>query len=144
VSIDYFGTPAHPDSNVFPANKNSLGPRFNFAYTPTNDRKWVIRGGYDLIYSNGISAAFGDQNGAISGPGFSQQVGYQGDFTGQRPAFLFGRGAPDLPLFPLESLKTRNEQFLGQGVQGFLKGTHDPYVQQWSFLCNASSSRIRW
>jgi hypothetical protein len=134
VSIDYFGTPAHPDSNVFPANKNSLGPRFNFAYTPTSDRKWVIRGGYDLIYSNGISAAFGDQNGAISGPGFSQQVGYQGDFTGQRPAFLFGRGAPDLPLFPLESLKTRNEQFLGQGVQGFLKGTHDPYVQQRSFF----------
>lgn len=134
MSIDYFGTPAHPDSQVFPANKNSLGPRFNFAYTPTNDRKWVIRGGYDLIYSNGISAAFGDQNGAISGPGYSQQVGYQGDYTGQRPAFLLGQGAPDLPLFPLESLKTRNEQFLGQGVQGFLKGTHDPYVQQWSLF----------
>lgn len=134
LAIQYFGTPAHPSSNAFPANKNSLGLRFNFAYTPTNDRKWVIRGGYDVIYSNGISAAFGDQNGAISGPGYSQQVVYQGDFTGQRPAFYLSQGAPDLPLFPLSSLKTNNEQFLGQGVQGFLKGTHDPYVQQWSLF----------
>ena len=31
--IDYFGTPQHPGSNVFPANKNSLGPRLNFAWT---------------------------------------------------------------------------------------------------------------
>ena len=134
LAIDYFGTPAHPSSTVFPSNKNSLGPRFNFAYSPDNTRKWAIRGGYDLIYSNGISAAFGDQNGAISGPGFSQQVVYQGDYTGQTPAFYLSNGAPNLGLYSLSSLKTNNEQFLGQGVQGFLKGTHDPYVQQWSLF----------
>lgn len=134
LAIDYFATPSHPSSKVFPANKNSLGPRFNFAYSPDNGHKWVIRGGFDLIYSNGISAAFGDQNGAISGPGFSQQVVYQGDYTGQTPAFYLGQGAPNLGLYSLSTLKTNNEQFLGQGVQGFLKGTHDPYIEQWSLF----------
>jgi hypothetical protein len=130
--IDYFGTPAHPDSNVFPANKNSLGPRFNFAYTPTKDRKWVIRGGFDVIYSNGISAAFGDQNGGISGPAYTSQIVYNGDFTGQRPAFQLGQVAPNLNLPPLNQVKTTNNQFLGTALQGFLQGTHDPYVEQYS------------
>ncbi len=136
--IAYFGTPAHPSSNTFPANKGDLGPRFNFAYTPTAKRDWVIRGGYDLIYSNGISAAFGDQNGAISGPGFSSAVGFNGDFTGQRPAFQLSSGAPTLDLPPLSAVKTTDQQFLGQYLQGFLKGSKDPYVQQYSLFVEHS------
>lgn len=132
--IVYMGTAAHPTTNVFPANKNSLGPRFNFAWMPTNDKKWVVRGGYDIIYSNGISAAFGDQNGSISGPAYSNYFGYNGDFTGQRPAFILSQGAPDLNLPPLNQVKQENNQFLGTGPQGFLKGSHDPYVQQWSLF----------
>ncbi len=130
--IDYFGTPQHPDSNAFPAHKNSLGPRLNFAWTPTNDRKLVIRGGYDIIYSNGISAAFGDQNGAISGPAYANYFGYNGDFTGQRPVFQLSKGAPNLGLPPLDQVKTDNNQFLTTGPQGFLQGSRDPYVEQWS------------
>jgi hypothetical protein len=118
--IDYFGTPAHPDSNVFPANKTDFGPRINFAWTPTKDRKLVIRGGWDLIYSNGISAAFGDQNGGISGPAYANGFSYN--------------GAPDLNLPPLNEVKETNNQFLGAYVQGFLKGSKDPYVQQWSLF----------
>jgi hypothetical protein len=68
----YFATPSHPDRNVFPAHKNSIAPRINFAWTPFgDDKKTVIRGGYDVIYSNGISVAFGTQNGAISAPAFA-------------------------------------------------------------------------
>jgi hypothetical protein len=130
--IDYFGTSAHPSSNVFPANKGDLGPRINFAWAPTNDRKWVVRGGFDLIYSNGISAAFGDQNGAISGTGYATQVVFNGDYTGQRPAFQLSQGAPNLNLPPLNQVKANDEQFLGQYLQGFLKGSKDPYVEQWS------------
>ncbi len=132
--IDYFGTPAHPDSNVFPANKTDFAPRINFAWTPTNDRKLVIRGGYDIIYSNSISAAFGDQNGGISGPAYSNFFAYNGDFTGKRPAFQLSQGAPDLNLPPLNQVKQTDDQFLGTGPQGFLKGDKDPYVQQWSLF----------
>jgi hypothetical protein len=132
--IDYFGTSAHPDSNVFPANKNSIGPRINFAWTPTSDRKLVIRGGFDIIYSNGISAAFGDQNGAISGPAYSNYFAYNGDFTGKRPAFQLSQGAPNLNLPPLDQVKQDNNQFLGTSTGGFLKGDHDPYVEQYSIF----------
>jgi len=132
--IDYFGTPAHPASTVYPANKGDLGPRFNFAWTPTDDKKLVIRGGFDVLYSNGISAAFGDQNGAISGSGYSTQVVYNGDYTGQTPAFKLSGGAPNLNIPPLNQVKVNDDQFLGQYLQGFLKGDKDPYVQQYSLF----------
>src|SRR6185437_2694689 len=132
--IDYFGTSAHPDSNVFPANKNSIGPRINFAWTPSNDRKWVVRGGYDVIYSNGISAAFGDQNGAISGPAYANFFAYNGDFTGKRPVFKLSQGAPNLNIPPINQVKQEDNQFLGTTVGAFLKGDHDPYVEQYSLF----------
>jgi hypothetical protein len=130
----YVGTKDHPDRNVFPANKNSFGPRINFAWSPGGNGKTVVRGGYDIIYSNGISSAFGDQNGAISGPAYANYFGYQGDFTGVRPVFQLSQGAPNLPIPPIDQVKKDNAQFLGTTVGGFLKGSHDPYVQQWSLF----------
>ena len=130
----YFATPSHPDRNVFPAHKNSIAPRINFAWTPFDDKKTVIRGGYDLIYSNGISVAFGTQNGAISAPAFANYFGYHDpDFFDVFPAFQFSKGAPDLGIPPVDQVKKDDNQFLGLGTGGgFLNGSKDPYVQQWS------------
>ncbi len=130
----YVGTPSHPARNVFPAHKDSFGPRIAFSWSPFGNRKTVIRGGFGWIYSNGISAAFGDQNATISAPAFAQYTGYPGDHTGVRPAFRLSDGAPPANLPPLDIAKKNNEQFLGGGAGGgFLQGDRDPYVLQWSF-----------
>src|SRR5579863_4398495 len=122
--IDYFGTPSHPSRNVFPSHKGDFGPRFGFSWAPTSDRKTVLRGGVGVIYSNGISAAFGDQNGAISSPAFANYIAYNGDFTGKRPAFQLSKGAPDLNLPAADFAKTEDAQFLGSTPGGaFLNGS---------------------
>jgi hypothetical protein len=132
--VDYMATSSHPDRNVFPAHKNSLGPRFGFSYAPFGNRKTVIRGGVGVIYSNAISVAFGTQNGSVSSPAYANWVGYQGDRTGQRPAFQMSAGAPDLNLPALDTVKKDDNQFLTTTVGGFRQGSKDPYVIQWSFF----------
>ncbi len=132
--LDYIGTPSHPSRNVFPAHKNDLGPRLAFAWTPFGNRKTVVRGGFGMVYSNGIATAFGDQLGSVSGPAFSAYVPYNGDFTYQRPAFELSSGAPTLDLPPLDIAKTTNDQFLGTSEYAFEQGSKDPYVEQWSLF----------
>ncbi len=130
--IDYVATPRHPDRNIFPARKDDFSPRISFSWAPFGNRKTVVRGGFGIIYSNGFSLAMGSQNGAISGPGFANYIGYNGDFTGQRPAFRLSAGAPDAGIPPLDTIKKNDEQFLGTGTGGYDRGNKDPYVEQWS------------
>lgn len=131
--IDYFGTSQHPDRNVFPAHKTDLAPRVGLSWAPFSDRKTVIRASYGIIYSNSINAEFGSGMGAESSPAYGNSVGYHGDLTYERPAFQFSQGAPDLGLPDLNLAKQTNNQFLGKDVGFFLRGSRDPYVQQWSF-----------
>lgn len=131
--IDYAWMPAGPRRNLFPAHKNSFGPRIAFSWSPFGDRKTVFRGGFGVVYSNGISAAFGDQNGAISSPAYANWVGYPGDYTGQTPVFRLSDGAPPANLPALDFAEKTDAQFLGTTVGGFLQGKKDPYTEQWSF-----------
>lgn len=137
--IVYFGTPSHPGRTVFPSHKDSLGPRFSFAWKPFHSSKTVIRAGMGLIYSNAISVAMGTQVNSISAPGFAQYISYQDtvDFSGRHPAFNLNDGAPAsyIQNFPSPlAAKQGNLQFLGSGAGGgFLNGSRDPYVVQWNF-----------
>lgn len=130
--LDYVGSRQHPDRNLFPAHKNDLGPRIAFSWAPVANRKTVIRGGFGIIYSNGISAIFSSGNGSQSGPGFANPVNYNGDFTGQRPAFRMSDGAPNLNVPSLDFAKKADDQFLGTTTFAFDRGSKDPYVEQWS------------
>jgi hypothetical protein len=131
--LDYMATSEHPGRSPFPAHMNDYGPRISFAWSP-ND-KTVLRGGYGIVYSNSIAAAFGNQLGSISGPGFAAYIGITNDYTYTTPAYVLSQGAPpgseNLP--SLDTVKQTNEQFLATGPDIFLQGSKDPYVQQWSF-----------
>jgi hypothetical protein len=131
--LDYVGTPNHPDRNLFPANKDSLGPRFGFAWSPR--AKTVIRGSFGIVYSNSMSAVFGQGNGAMSSAG--NWVPVYAPITdpyGRTPSFILGQPAPTLPLPDLGYNRANNVQNLGAWTATFLKPPKDPYVETWSFF----------
>jgi len=132
--IDYFGTAAHPDRNVFPAHKDSLGPRVSLAWSPFGNRKTVLRAGAGIISTNANPASAVSFDNVGNSPGFSNYVGYYGDYTYQRPAFQLSSGAPPLVLPPANIAKTSDEQFLGTATGVYARGSKDGYVEQWSFF----------
>jgi len=133
----YPGSSGHPDRNLFTANKGSFGPRFGFAWSPFADHRTVIRGGYGLIYSNSLSAAFGQGNGGYNTPGsyITMYTPYDPSDWWYLQGWTLSQGAPSLDFPDLDANKKSQNQFVGQAtnVYGFLKGKKDPYVQQWNF-----------
>lgn len=99
----------------------------------------MIRGAFGLIYSDAAEAQFSPQTGASSTVGFGQRVGYTGDFSFERPAFILSQGAPaNIQIPDLNMVRSQDQQFLGQNVATNLQAPKDPYVEQWSSLSNAS------
>jgi hypothetical protein len=135
--IVYVGTPEHPARVLFPANKGDFAPRINFAYSPFADRKTVIRGGMDLIYTNGMTQEIGQQNGAVNSPGIDYTTPWNQDATGQgligfyeTPSFILSQGAPAVP--PLVNQKSIDAQDVGAGISGNVRNPHDPSVAVWN------------
>jgi len=138
--IRYVATPAHPATRAYPADLTDFAPRLNFAYTPFADRKTVIRGGVDIIYTDGNTQANGINVGASEDPGYDQFKTWNGDVTGQGlvgtgvvPAWILSQGAPTLPGFI--DPKIGNQQFLGPGHRELfvIKNAPDPSVYLWNF-----------
>jgi hypothetical protein len=145
----YWGDPEFPNGHdMAPANKNSIGPRLNFAWTPTKDRKTVIRGGFDIMYTNASNSFNNVGQGIASGPQWQVFSNYSNSFypnqcaslTGQCVAFPLGDTTVDkgtLPNPPVPAdhlpLAAHRDPSLGGSLQFYVPASHDPYVAIRSF-----------
>jgi hypothetical protein len=135
----------------FPLNRDSIapnwgdiGPRVNFSWSPFANRKTVIRGGYDIFYSNAYSQVNSSQvaNNAI---GYAFRELWRGSIDPTQCAALSGgcvawsidtpgnKGPLTTPpvsgTFPAQ---LKDPLYTG-GLGGFIpKPTHDPMVQTWT------------
>ena len=88
----YWGDPEFPNGNdMAPANKNSIGPRLNFSWTPFKDRKTIIRGGFDILYTNAVNSYNNVGQGIASGPQWQVFLNYTGSFYPNQCAPLTGQ-----------------------------------------------------
>jgi hypothetical protein len=134
------------NTDIISPHFNDLGPRANFAYSPFADKKTVIRGGYDIFYSNAYSAVNSAQavDNAIGYTPFfywsgssnpTQCANYSGqcvswnlDSTTSNKAAL--TNPPFTTVFPAENRDPSYTQPIG--IQS--TPVHDPMVQNWTLV----------
>jgi len=130
--------------NLGPSNKNDFGPRINFSWSPFTNQKTVIRGGYDVFYSNAFAGINEPGQGAANAPGWNQEYDWNNSFypgqcapfSGQCVAFpLVPTTMPKGSLSGLPSTfpAANKSPLLGNSlIQFFTPPDHDPMVQTWN------------
>jgi hypothetical protein len=144
--IVYQGTPQFAKGPIAPANKNDVAPRFNFAWSPFQDRKTVFRGGYDMFYTNALALINSPGQAASNAPGWNQEYDWQGStdptlcapHTGQCAAFRLSDPTTNKASLTTPPLSNgfpgaQHSPLLGNFIQFFTPPSHDPMVQTWNF-----------
>lgn len=139
----YEGSPGFPNGDVFPANHTDFAPRFNFSWSPQFLKKTVIRGGYDIFYTDAIESFNAPGQSVVNGAAWGLAGEWYQSFYPQCQAF-----AGPCEAFPLSDTTTNKTNLLFPSISGpfpaqtrenllggtyaFVKPTHDPMVQSYS------------
>ena len=144
--VIYQGDPEWPGggSDIAPPNWGNIAPRFNFAWAVNS--KTVVRGGYDVFYSNAFAGVNSPGQSAANAPGWNQEYDWQGSyypgqcapFSGQCVAFPLSDTTTDkagltTPPMPSTFPGANRDPLIGIGLlQFFTPPAHDPMVQSWN------------
>jgi Carboxypeptidase regulatory-like domain len=146
--VIYEGDPEWPGGghDIAPPNWNSVGPRVNFAWSPFSDQKTVIRGGYDIFYTNAFTSINSPGQSAANAPGWNQEYDWNGSFypdqckpfSGQCVAFPLSDTTTDkasltTPPLPSTFPAQNRDPLLGAAaMQYFTPPSRDPMMQSWN------------
>ena len=116
----------------------------NFAWAL--NQKTIVRGGYDIFYSNAFASINSPGQSAANSPGWNQEYDWQGSFypnecapfSGQCVAFplsdtTIDKGTLTTPQLPNTFPGAKRDPLIGIGLlQFFTPPPHDPMVQSWN------------
>jgi hypothetical protein len=144
--VIYEGDPEWPGGgrDIAPPNWNSIGPRVNFAWAL--NQKTIVRGGYDVFYTNAFTSINSPGQSAANAPGWNQEYDWNGSFypdqckpfSGQCVAFPLSdtttdKGSLTTPSLPTTFPGARRDPLLGvPAIQYFTPPSRDPMVQSWN------------
>jgi hypothetical protein len=144
--VIYTGDPQLPKGgDVFPANHTDFAPRVNFSWAPFGGQQTVIRGGYDMFYSDAVNATNYPGEGPGYQPGWFANTTWSGSwypsqcpaYSGQCVAFPLSDTTTDKasittpPLFGSTLPAQQRSPLLGSSLIFVGKPSRDPMVQRY-------------
>ena len=141
------------DTDLFPPDWDSFAPRVNFSYRVSD--KMVVRGGYDMFFSNSFNFRNAAGQGAVNAAGWNQSILFSKNVNGdlfnatngamgcahfQRdcPSFRLSDNTTDKAIFTFPALGTdfpaalSSPQLATHLNRVDFKGPGPPRVQQWN------------
>jgi hypothetical protein len=143
--VVYSGDPGFPKGNIAPSNKGDVAPRVNFAWSPRTRFNTVIRGGYDIYYTDGVNQLNAPGQSAVNSSGWQRLGNWIGSnnpsqclpFSGQCVAWQLSdtttdKSALTSPVLTNAGFPAQHRENTLGGAYVFTAPRHDPMVQTWN------------
>jgi hypothetical protein len=131
--------------NIGPANKGDVAPRINFAWAPKTRLNTVIRGGYDIYYSDGPNQLNAPGQSSVNSSGWQRLGNWFGSsdpsqclpYSGQCVAWQLSdtttnKSTLTSPVLTSAGFPAQTRENTLGGAYVFTPPSRDPMVQTWN------------